>query len=116
MNTTQKPWTLLTALAIAMLAMPSLVHANAPTGQECKDAWNESSARGSCGQRYSANGRILVNTNRYDVRALNGECRVSVDCYQHNQFHPPIANVFDGTTDEVKSLNNCAGNLQTSSC
>ena len=116
MTTTLRLGALLTALAVAAVAIPSLALANAPTGQECKDAWNDSSARDSCGTYYSANGRELVDTSRYHVVASNGACAVSVHCRQHNTFHRPIANSFTGTTAEVESLNNCGGHLQTSSC
>ena len=113
MIATRLRWAWLTALALAV-ATPVL--ANAPTGAQCEDAWNDSSARDSCGLRYYANGHVLVDTNRYYVSASGGGCKVKVDCRQHNQQHPPIANEFLGTIAEVESLNNCAGNLKKGNC
>ena len=105
-----------TALLFAALAA-GLATANDPSDGDCENAWTSSSAHNSCGTAIAPEEfGYSVNTSQYTVGAHDGECRVQVECMRGDSFYAPNSNDFVGPTDDVESLNNCNGDLSTSSC
>lgn len=96
-------------VAIVALVFAFTQASNAPTFQEGKDAWEDSSAAQSCGlhQVHDNLANISVNSD--------GECAINVDCStahwgQHRN------NNWSGSKTDMGNLSNCNGNLKVGSC
>ena len=100
---------------------------SAPTYEECKDAWAESSAFDYCGVWASLGYNYATTLYTWnDLRAHNGECLINVDCHvpddrggsifgnQRPSKNRPKNNEYTGSVSDFESLRNCNGDLKTS--
>lgn len=91
--------------ALIALSIPA-IYVYAATQTECANAWDESSADDSCKDE-----TITVNNA--------GKCNVKASCRRHYGY--PVATQYwaaeyTGTTNQIKSLHNCQGELKENSC
>ena len=110
------------AWSLATVGLQGQDNEAAPTDNECEDAWKLCSASDSCGEDNSTyyimpkKVEASVDTSVYVAVASDGQCRIEVDCLKSDLTVPPVDNVFSGSTDQVKNLNNCDGTLKDSGC
>ena len=107
---------------LALLVLP--IHGyGAPSEQDCKDAWEYSSASSSCGDEYrgtNSQGDVCwyADTSSFTIYVQNNACQVWVDCYVAAQWECERlrANSYSGSPDQVLALRNCDGDLKSGSC
>ncbi|MCY3640917.1 MAG: hypothetical protein F4X81_18440 [Gammaproteobacteria bacterium] len=77
-----------------------------PTAEECKQAWDKSSASRSCGL-------AQVHDLLAEVSVENRQCKVYVDC-SSTVWLEHRRNTFFGSVEEVEGVENCNGYLKPS--
>ena len=108
--------------SLATVGLQGQANNAAPTDTECAEAWKACSASDSCGEDNSTyylmpkRVEASVDTSVYVAVASDNQCRIEVDCLKSDRAVPPVGNVFSGSTDQVKNLNNCEGTLKDSGC
>ena len=93
--------------AIVLLAGPPAL------GSACEDAWNESSASGSCQTPSIVDG--------VDAQGCTNCCQIAVTCHTGAPVwaavqHQTNYNFVIRTVEQVKQLQNCHGTLKVGSC
>ena len=80
----------------------------APTLEECKDAWRQSMAKYSCGHPQVNNVLAQISVNE-------GECKITVGC-STGTYGVERTNNWQGSAEDMQQLNNCDGDLHVGEC